>query len=73
MTHGNGVFIPSVDLLGALDAWVTRGVAPETLMATDLAAATNGRSRPLCRYPGFPRYVGRGNENLASSFVCAQP
>ncbi|MGF6789311.1 hypothetical protein OKW27_003624 [Paraburkholderia sp. 35.1] len=71
--HGNGVFIPSVDLLGALDAWVTRGVAPETLMATDLAAATNGRSRPLCRYPGFPRYLGRGNVNLASSFVCAQP
>ena len=71
--HGNGVFIPSVDLLGALDAWVTRGVAPETLTATDLAPATNGRSRPLCRYPGFPRYVGKGNVNVASSFVCAQP
>ncbi|KXU83217.1 feruloyl esterase [Paraburkholderia monticola] len=71
--HGSGVFIPSVDLLGALDAWVTRGVAPETLTATDLAAATNGRSRPLCRYPGFPRYVGKGNVNMASSFVCAQP
>ncbi|WP_233806332.1 tannase/feruloyl esterase family alpha/beta hydrolase [Paraburkholderia sp. HP33-1] len=71
--HGGGVFIPSVDLLGALDAWVTRGVAPETLTATDLAAATNGRSRPLCRYPGFPRYVGKGNVDLASSFVCAQP
>ncbi|APA87535.1 tannase/feruloyl esterase family alpha/beta hydrolase [Paraburkholderia sprentiae WSM5005] len=71
--HGNGAFIPSVDLLGALDAWVTRGVAPETLTATDLAAATNGRSRPLCRYPTFPRYVGKGNVNLASSFICAQP
>ena len=71
--HGNGVFIPSVDLLGALDAWVTRGVAPETLTASDLSAATNGRSRPLCRYPGFPRYIGKGNVNLASSFVCAQP
>jgi hypothetical protein len=71
--HGNGVFIPSVDLLGALDAWVTRGVAPETLTASDLAAATNGRSRPLCRYPGFPRYIGKGSVNLASSFVCAQP
>ncbi|SIT50727.1 hypothetical protein BN2476_930025 [Paraburkholderia piptadeniae] len=28
-------FIPSVDLLGALDNWVTRGIAPETLLATD--------------------------------------
>lgn len=71
--HGGGVFIPSVDLLGALDNWVTRGASPETLTATDIAAATNGRSRPLCRYPLFPRYVGKGNLNLASSFVCAQP
>ncbi|WP_236078676.1 tannase/feruloyl esterase family alpha/beta hydrolase [Paraburkholderia domus] len=71
--HGSGVFIPSVDLLGALDNWVTRGVAPETLTATDIAAATNGRSRPLCRYPLFPRYGGKGNVNLASSFACAEP
>ncbi|WP_370709526.1 tannase/feruloyl esterase family alpha/beta hydrolase [Paraburkholderia sp. IW21] len=71
--HGSGVFIPSVDLLGALDNWVTRGVSPETLTATDIAAATNGRSRPLCRYPLFPRYLGKGNVNLASSFVCAEP
>jgi feruloyl esterase len=71
--HGSGVFVPSVDLLGALDRWVTRGVSPETLTATDIAAATNGRSRPLCRYPLFPRYVGKGNVNLASSFECAGP
>ncbi|MGF6573234.1 hypothetical protein ABH945_005355 [Paraburkholderia sp. GAS333] len=71
--HGGGVFIPSVDLLGALDNWVTHGVAPETLTATDIAAATNGRSRPLCRYPLFPRYVGKGNVNLAGSFTCAEP
>ncbi|HEX7932353.1 MAG TPA: tannase/feruloyl esterase family alpha/beta hydrolase, partial [Paraburkholderia sp.] len=71
--HGSGAFIPSVDLLGALDRWVTRGVSPETLVATDIAAATNGRSRPLCRYPLFPRYTGKGNVNLASSFVCAEP
>jgi len=68
--HGNGVFIPSVDLLGALDDWVTHGVAPETLLVTDLAPATNGRTRPLCRYPAFPRYLGRGNLNRASSFTC---
>jgi feruloyl esterase len=71
--HGSGAFIPSVDLLGALDNWVTRGASPETLIATDIAAATNGRSRPLCRYPLFPRYTGKGNVNLASSFVCTEP
>jgi hypothetical protein len=71
--HGSGAFIPSVDLLRALDDWVTHGVAPQTLVATDIAAATNGRSRPLCRYPQYPRYEGKGNVNLASNFVCAQP
>lgn len=69
--HGNGVFIPSVDMLGALDRWVSHDISPETLLATDIVPATNGRTRPLCRYPGFPRYVGKGNVNRASSFVCA--
>jgi feruloyl esterase len=71
--HGSGVFVPSVDLLGALDNWVTRGVAPETLVATDIAGPTNGRTRPLCRYPLFPRYTGKGDMNRASSFICAEP
>jgi feruloyl esterase len=69
--HGNGAFIPAWDALGAIDGWVTRGVAPQTLIATDLAAATNGRSRPLCRYPAFPRYAGKGNINDAANFRCA--
>ncbi|WP_321937941.1 tannase/feruloyl esterase family alpha/beta hydrolase [Paraburkholderia sp. J8-2] len=71
--HGNGAFIPSVDLLGALDDWVTHGSAPETLFATDIAQATNGRTRPLCRYPAFPRYLGKGNANLAANFTCVMP
>ena len=71
--HGNGVFIPSVDMLGALDDWVTHGVAPQTLVAVDLARATNGRSRPLCRYPAFPRYAGHGNLDRAENFRCVEP
>jgi feruloyl esterase len=71
--HGNGAFIPSVDLLGALDDWVTHDNAPETLFMTDIAQATNGRTRPLCRYPAFARYLGKGNLNLATSFTCAMP
>ncbi|ACC69322.1 tannase/feruloyl esterase family alpha/beta hydrolase [Paraburkholderia phymatum] len=71
--HGSGVFIPSVDLLGALDNWVTRGISPETLLATDIAPPTNGRSRPLCRYPMYPRYLGKGNLNDGNNFVCSEP
>lgn len=70
--HGNGVFIPAWDELGALDRWVSTGNAPETLIGADIASATNGRTRPLCRYPGYPRYVGKGNVNQASSFRCEQ-
>jgi hypothetical protein len=70
--HGNGVFIPSIDMLGALDNWVTHGIAPQTLVATDLASATYGRSRPLCRFPGFPRYVGYGSLDRAENFRCVE-
>jgi hypothetical protein len=28
-------------------------------------------SRPLCRYPTFPRYKGSGDVNSASSYSCA--
>ncbi len=71
--HGNGVFIPAWDELGALDEWATNGVAPETLIGTDIAPATNGRTRPICRYPGYPRYLGKGRVNLAASFRCTAP
>lgn len=71
--HGSGVFIPAWDELGALDQWVTRGVAPETLVGTDIAPATNGRSRPMCRYPAYPRYAGKGSVNSAANFRCESP
>jgi Tannase and feruloyl esterase len=71
--HGNGVFIPAWDELGALDEWVSNGVAPETLIGSDIAPATNGRTRPICRYPNYPRYLGRGSINVAANFRCVEP
>jgi len=71
--HGNGVFIPAWDELGALDEWVSRGVAPETLVGSDIAPATNGRTRPICRYPDYPRYLGKGSINVAANFRCVEP
>jgi feruloyl esterase len=66
------------DLLEALDAWVTRGTAPETLIAEKLT--TRGAfvlSRPLCRYPEYPRYTGPANDAaaaaLASHYACTVP
>ena len=28
-------------------------------------------SRPLCKYPAYPRYKGSGDSDDASSFTCS--
>ncbi len=65
----------SADLLKALDRWVTRGREPETLIASKVDPATGAAqlTRPLCVYPAYPRYKGRGDPNHASSFRCTEP
>jgi feruloyl esterase len=55
------------DLLGTIDAWVDKGTAPESMLAT---RADGSLSRPLCRYPALPRYKGKGKAAEASSFTC---
>lgn len=70
--HGDGgQFKGSYDGLTALDNWVTNGKEPKNLTITDFGLSTAGRTRPLCEYPLWPKYVG-GNQNLASSFVCSR-
>lgn len=55
------------DPLRALEDWVERKSAPESMNAT----RSDGRmTRPLCRYPGLPRYKGTGDPNDAASFDC---
>ncbi|MGF6507114.1 tannase/feruloyl esterase family alpha/beta hydrolase [Paraburkholderia sp. 32] len=69
--HGfGGQFNGSYDGLTALDNWVTKGSEPRNLTITDVAPPTAGRTRPLCEYPQWPKYVG-GDQNLATSFVCS--
>jgi hypothetical protein len=62
----------NVDMLGALSAWVERGVAPTGLTLQDQAPKlpfTTSRARPLCEWPQIPRYLG-GDVNSAGSFAC---
>jgi feruloyl esterase len=33
--------------------------------------ATTALSRPLCKYPSYPRYNGTGDVNLSSSYTCS--
>jgi feruloyl esterase len=58
------------DMVGALDRWVDRGVAPDRIEASH---ATNGvvdRTRPLCPYPQKARYKGQGSIDDAANFEC---
>jgi feruloyl esterase len=68
--HGNGVFNAKFDALGALDAWVDRGLAPQTLEAVDINSGNNNRTRPMCVYPGWPQYAGSGDPDSKTSFRC---
>ena len=67
--HGVGIFDARWNPLEVLDAWVTRGQAPGTLTAIDGNHDAH-RSRPLCRYPAWPKYRGSGDLDAASSFSC---
>jgi pimeloyl-ACP methyl ester carboxylesterase len=69
--HGNGPFRVGWDSVGTLDAWVDQGIAPAQQVVVDTNADTRGRSLPLCEYPAFPRYQGKGDPNSASSFRCS--
>ncbi|WP_043626750.1 tannase/feruloyl esterase family alpha/beta hydrolase [Nonomuraea candida] len=70
--HGpSSSFQPEWDQLAAIENWVEKGIDPANdLVATD-ASGVPGRTRPLCMFPGWPRYEGSGDVNSAASFTCA--
>ena len=70
MGHVTGVFNARLSSLDALESWVERGQPPGELVASDANQATAGRTRPVCHYPEWPRYNGRGDLNSAASFTC---
>jgi feruloyl esterase len=71
--HGVGPFMVDWDSLSALDHWVENGAAPADPIATDVNPANRGRTRPLCRYPMWPKYNGSGDIDSAANFSCANP
>lgn len=62
---GGGVGPNQFDTVKALDEWVTKGIAPDTLIASRA-----GRTRPLCPYPQVARYKGTGSIDEAANFSC---
>jgi dienelactone hydrolase len=58
-------------LLTSLENWVEKGQAPGKLVSTlSQESAKPGATRPLCEYPLFPKYKGKGDPQAAASFEC---
>lgn len=68
----SSVFNAAWDSLTTLEDWVEKGVAPPPQTVADTAGVP-GRTRPLCDYPGYPKYRGAGDLNVAASYSCATP
>lgn len=77
-TSSKGIPVPNVEnTLFYLQDWVENGIAPpDPIIQTRLdntPAHVVLASRPLCRYPKYPRYNGSGDANAAISYTCVLP
>lgn len=61
---------PRHDLLMALDEWVEKGTAPDSIIASRVSGGTVVRTRPLCKYPTKAVYSGQGSSDDAANFTC---
>lgn len=65
---------PEGDILLALENWVEKGIAPQSIVATkfdhDDPKATVLRTMPLCPFPAMARYKGTGDIHAAASWSC---
>ena len=84
MQHcGGGIATDRFDAFGAMVEWVEAGHAPDRIVAAvnpanpaldDLQTPVpTNRTRPLCPYPLYARYLGSGSIDDAASFKCARP
>ena len=64
-----------MDLLSYLQNWVEKNATPPDAIAQTLMdnkpPYTVQRSRPLCRYPSYPRYQGQGDPDKLESYTCS--
>lgn len=67
---GSNDFQPAWDSMGALEEWVENDTPPPALTMTDFVPGHRNRTRPLCEFGSWPRYVS-GPVDAAQSFVCS--
>jgi feruloyl esterase len=58
------------DAISALEQWVEKGKAPDSIQAARYAGDKIDRTRPLCPYPQVAVYKGSGSTDAAANFSC---
>lgn len=58
------------DAIAALEEWVEKGKAPDSIPAARYAGDKVDRTRPLCPYPQVAVYKGTGSTDEAGNFSC---
>jgi feruloyl esterase len=61
------------DKISALDRWVQKDQAPDSIVASLSVDGKVVRTRPLCPYPQVAVYRGTGSIDDAANFVCRVP
>jgi hypothetical protein len=68
----SSIFTAAWDQLSAIEGWVERGADPAHNQVVTDVVGVPGRTRPLCLYPTWPKYLGSGDANAAASFSCVE-
>jgi feruloyl esterase len=70
---GGGEGPNKFNVVAALENWVEKGNAPESMIASHSTAGKVDRTRPLCPYPQVAKYQGAGSIDDAANFACKMP
>lgn len=70
-----GDVIPhQIDMLQVLDDWATKKKVPADVLMQESRNLTAPfavtATRPMCRYPAYPRYIG-GDRSVGTNYVCS--
>jgi feruloyl esterase len=58
------------DKMAAVEQWVEKGRAPESIISAHRTAGVVDRTRPLCPYGKVARWKGTGSTDDAANFTC---
>ncbi len=70
---GGGEGPNKFDVVSAMENWVEKGSAPQSMIASHSTAGKVDRTRPLCPYPQVAKYKGSGSIDDAANFACMAP